>query len=169
MDIVGKTGATAVIVLNACPVGRSVAEASIVTEARQALAAYGLLLAPIAVAQRAAFSYALNDGRAVSEFEPDGKAAAELRRYGSGSVSKRTPLRLRQFVRGKESSHLHSRHWCLLPGRRGMVLNLQPQLRSRPVGTWGGAARLARRRSRDEGRRVTVNDLVVEALRQLLT
>ena len=31
-----------------------------------------------AVTQRAALSYALNDGRAVTEFEPEGKAADEL-------------------------------------------------------------------------------------------
>lgn len=80
VEIAGRTGARAVIILNACPAGRSVAEASIVTEARHALAGYGLPLAPVAVTQRAAFSYALNDGRAVSEFEPDGKAAEELRR-----------------------------------------------------------------------------------------
>ena len=80
VDIAGKAAARAVVVLNACPAGRSVAEASIVTEARQALTAYGLPLAPVAVTQRAAFSYALNDGRAVSEFEPDGKAADELRK-----------------------------------------------------------------------------------------
>jgi chromosome partitioning protein len=80
VDIVAKAGARGVVVLNACPVGRGLAEASIVTEARHALATYGLPLAPVAVAQRAAFSYALNDGRAVSEFEPDGKAAEELRR-----------------------------------------------------------------------------------------
>jgi chromosome partitioning protein len=80
VDIAAKAGARAIIALNACPVGRGIAEAAIVTEARQALAAYGLPLAPFGVAQRAAFSYALNDGRAVSEFEPDGKAAEELRR-----------------------------------------------------------------------------------------
>ena len=80
VEIISRAGARAVVVLNACPVARMVAEASIVTEARQALASYGLPLAPMAVAQRAALSYALNDGRAVSEFEPDGKAAKELRR-----------------------------------------------------------------------------------------
>ena len=80
VDIARKAGARAVVALNACPVGRSVAEAAIVTEARRALSAYGMPLAPVAVAQRAAFSYALNDGRAVSEFEPEGKAADELRR-----------------------------------------------------------------------------------------
>ena len=80
VEIISRAGARAVVVLNACPVARTVAEASIVTEARQALASYGLPLAPMAVAQRAALSYALNDGRAVSEFEPDGKAAKELRR-----------------------------------------------------------------------------------------
>ena len=50
------------------------------TEARRGLAAYGLPIVPVAVTQRVALAYALIDGRAVTEFEPDGKAAAELRR-----------------------------------------------------------------------------------------
>ena len=79
VEIVRRAKARSVVVLNAVPPGRGVAEASIVTEARRALAAYGLPLAPAVVTQRAALSHALNDGRAVTEFEPDGKAAAELR------------------------------------------------------------------------------------------
>ena len=73
-----RAKARSVVVLNAVPAGRGVAEASIVTEARRALAAYGLPLAPVVVTQRAALSHALNDGRAVTEFEPNGKASAEL-------------------------------------------------------------------------------------------
>ena len=46
---------------------------------QERLAAYGLPVAPTAITQRAAFAYALNDGRAVTEYEPDGKAADELR------------------------------------------------------------------------------------------
>ena len=38
VEIISRAGARAVVVLNACPVARTVAEASIVTEARQALA-----------------------------------------------------------------------------------------------------------------------------------
>jgi chromosome partitioning protein len=77
--LVREASTSAVIVLNACSPGRGVAEASVTTEARQALAVYGLPVSPVAVTQRAAFSHALNDGRAVTELEPDGKAAAELR------------------------------------------------------------------------------------------
>ena len=49
-------------------------------EARRGLVSYGLPLVPQAVTGRAALAHALIDGRAVTEFEPDGKAAAELRR-----------------------------------------------------------------------------------------
>ena len=74
-----RAGSPAAILLNAVPPGRGVAEASVTTEARRALAAYGLPVVPTAVGQRAALAHALNDGRAVTEFEPDGKAAEELR------------------------------------------------------------------------------------------
>lgn len=79
VEIVRDADAKAVIVLNACGAGRGVAEAGVTTEARQALAAYGLPVAPIAITQRAALAHALNDGRAVTEYEPDGKAADELK------------------------------------------------------------------------------------------
>ena len=49
-------------------------------EARRGLLAYGLPIASQAVTVRAALAHALIDGRAVTEFEPDGKAAGELRR-----------------------------------------------------------------------------------------
>ena len=92
VEIVRRAGAKAVLVLNAVPAGRGIAEASIVTEARRALAAYGLPLAPVVVTQRAALSHALNDGRAVTEFEPNGKAAAELQTLWSWlDVQARTP------------------------------------------------------------------------------
>ena len=77
--IVREVGAKAVIVLNSCPPGRGIADATVTTEARTALTTYGLPVAPVAIVQRAAMAYALNDGRAVTEFEPDGKAAAELK------------------------------------------------------------------------------------------
>jgi chromosome partitioning protein len=78
ITIVQRTKTPAVIVLNAVPPGRSVAEAGVTTEAREAIQAYGLPVCPVAIGHRAALSYALNDGRAVNEFEPDGKAAAEM-------------------------------------------------------------------------------------------
>lgn len=70
----------AVIVLNSCPPGRGFAEVGIVTEARKALSVYGLPVCPVAVSQRVAYSHALNGGLAVTEFEPEGKAAGEIRR-----------------------------------------------------------------------------------------
>ena len=42
----------AVIVLNSCPPGRGFAEVEIVTEARRALAVYGLPVCPVAISQR---------------------------------------------------------------------------------------------------------------------
>lgn len=67
------------IVFNACPPGRGAREAGIVVEARDALANSPVPVAPVAIGQRASFAHALITGRAVSEFEPDGKASHELR------------------------------------------------------------------------------------------
>jgi chromosome partitioning protein len=71
VETVGKPG---VIVLNSCLPRGPVAE-----QAREALKAYGLEICPVPIIQRAAFAYALVDGRAVTEFDPDGKAAGEIR------------------------------------------------------------------------------------------
>ena len=70
----------AVIVLNSCPPNRGFGEASVVSEARAALSVYGLPVCPVVISQRVAFSHALNGGLAVTEFEPDGKAAGEIRK-----------------------------------------------------------------------------------------
>lgn len=78
VDIVGREKARAGVVLNACPPPARFGESAIVGEARQALAGYGVAVCPTAVSQRAAMSHALIDGRAVTEFDSKGKAAAEL-------------------------------------------------------------------------------------------
>jgi len=70
----------AAIVLNACPPGRGPFEASITRETREVLAGYGLPVAPISIVNRVALAHALIDGRAVTEFEPGGKAAHEIAR-----------------------------------------------------------------------------------------
>ncbi len=69
-----------VIVLNAAAAARGATEGLLVSEARRALAAYGLPVAPVAIGNRVALAHALIDGRAVTEFEPEGKAALELRK-----------------------------------------------------------------------------------------
>jgi chromosome partitioning protein len=70
----------AVIVLNACTATRGgVGEASSTVEARAALKAFGVPVAPVTIVQRAAMAHALVGGQAVTEAEPDGKAAKEIR------------------------------------------------------------------------------------------
>jgi chromosome partitioning protein len=72
--IIRAAGARAVFVLSACPF-----RAPEIAETRAALAAYGLPVAPVEITDRRAFSRALATGRAVTEFEMDGKAAEEIR------------------------------------------------------------------------------------------
>jgi len=79
-ELVADVGVTARVVLNACPPATRFGEPRIVTEARQALQSYGIPVSDVAISQRAAFSHALIDGRAVSEFDPKGKAAQEIER-----------------------------------------------------------------------------------------
>ena len=79
VKIVKRQDARGAVVLNACPPPNIFGETAIVREAREAVAAYGLPVSPVSVSQRAAFSHALIDGHAVTEFESKGKAAAEIR------------------------------------------------------------------------------------------
>lgn len=79
LDIVKGNHRRASIVLNACPPPRGgVGEASATNDARKALKAFGVPVAPVTIVQRAALSHALVGGMAVSETEPDSKAAKEI-------------------------------------------------------------------------------------------
>jgi chromosome partitioning protein len=69
---VEKKGQRAFVVLNSCPV-----QGTRHKEARAALAPL-LPVAPIDVHYYMAFADALNDGRSVEEYEPNGKAAQEV-------------------------------------------------------------------------------------------
>jgi chromosome partitioning protein len=71
---------SAMIVLNAVPASRAFGENGLTTEARRALESYDLPVADVAIGNRVALAHALIDGQAVTEFEPNGKAAAELRK-----------------------------------------------------------------------------------------
>jgi chromosome partitioning protein len=77
-ELAAAVQAPARIVLNACPPPTRAHEPRIVSEAREALGRYGVPVCEVAISQRAAYSHALIDGRAVSEFEAHGKAAAEI-------------------------------------------------------------------------------------------
>lgn len=63
----------AAVVLNAAPVRGGMAD-----DARAAIAEH-LEVAPIVLCQRSAYAYAWIDGRSVEEYEPEGKAASEIR------------------------------------------------------------------------------------------
>ena len=78
VQVVQASKRPGLIVLNATPAPRRVLESSLTAEARTALASYALPVATAAVSNRAALAHALVDGRAVTEFEPGGKAALEL-------------------------------------------------------------------------------------------
>lgn len=50
-------------------------------QAAQAIKAMGVAVCPALIGQRVAFEYAAQLGQSVSEYEPDGKAAAEIRQF----------------------------------------------------------------------------------------
>jgi chromosome partitioning protein len=63
---------SAAVVINAAPRGK------LVEEARAALKRQGITVIDTVLHQRAAYGHAVIDGRSVHEYEPDGKAAAEI-------------------------------------------------------------------------------------------
>jgi chromosome partitioning protein len=79
LDIVKGTARRSLIVLNACPPPRGAGEASVVVDARHALAAFGVPVAPVAIVNRTAFSGAAVDGLTACEADPFSKAAKEMR------------------------------------------------------------------------------------------
>ena len=89
LDIVQLADASAVAVLNAIPPRGQTA-----SEARAALTAWGIdVLAPT-LGQRQAFVHALNSGLAVEEYEPRGKAAAEMRALHTALMRRLNGLRV---------------------------------------------------------------------------
>jgi len=78
VDIV-KGSQRAAIILNACQASRTgLGEAPATGDARKALNAFGVPVAPMTIVQRTAFAQALVGGMTVSETEPSGKAAKEV-------------------------------------------------------------------------------------------
>lgn len=78
LEIAGQVGKPHLAVLNACPPRTGSAEPGIVTEARAALAGMGATIAEAVIAQRVALGHAIMSGQTVGEYEPDGRAAAEV-------------------------------------------------------------------------------------------
>jgi chromosome partitioning protein len=78
VEEVKRSRVPAAIVMNACPSRRGVGEASVVIDARRALAEYGLPILAQTIGERASLRHALSGGAAVAEFEPSGRAAMEI-------------------------------------------------------------------------------------------
>jgi chromosome partitioning protein len=79
LGIVKGSSIRAALVLNACHPPRGAGDAAATTDARNALKAFGVPVAPATIVQRAALSQALVGGMVAMETEPDGKAAKEIR------------------------------------------------------------------------------------------
>jgi chromosome partitioning protein len=73
VDLARIAGKPAAIVLNAVP-----SRGTLAAEAVQAIESYGVNAAPFTFGQRAAFVHCLTAGMTAQEFEPAGKAAAEV-------------------------------------------------------------------------------------------
>lgn len=73
IEIVINAEVESLLVLSACP-----HRAPEIVMAREALGLSGLSLADTAIGDRRPFSRAIQSGRAVAEFEPDGKSAEEI-------------------------------------------------------------------------------------------
>jgi chromosome partitioning protein len=73
VQVAKAAGTPAAFLLNACP-----SRAPEIEETRDVLKTYGFPVAPVGIADRRAFARAIASGRAVTEFEPHGKAAGEI-------------------------------------------------------------------------------------------
>jgi chromosome partitioning protein len=72
--VVKLAGKPAFVILNAVPPHAP----RLIDDAREAVKAHGLEVAPIVIAQRAAFAHALTVGQTAEEYEPGGKASEEI-------------------------------------------------------------------------------------------
>ena len=78
IDAVKGAARRSLVVLNACPPQREGEEAALTGDARRAVAAFGVTVAPVAIVNRALFASALLSGLTAGEAEPDSKAAQEM-------------------------------------------------------------------------------------------
>lgn len=78
LELAQRVGKAPLAVINHAPPRTGSAEPAIVAEAREALAGMGATVARAVISQRVALSHAVIGGQAVTEFEPEGRAAAEM-------------------------------------------------------------------------------------------
>ncbi|MBV9784898.1 MAG: ParA family protein [Acidisphaera sp.] len=79
IDIAQGAARRSLIVLNACPPPRGAGEASLTGDARRAVAAFGVPVAPVPIVNRTMFASALLTGLTAGEADPGGKADREMR------------------------------------------------------------------------------------------
>lgn len=78
LDLARRVGKTPLAVINHAPPRTGSAEPGIVAEARETLERMGATVAASVVSQRVAMSHAVIGGQIVNEYEPNGRAAAEM-------------------------------------------------------------------------------------------
>jgi chromosome partitioning protein len=78
IDAVKGAARRSLVVLNACPPQREGEEAALTGDARRAVAAFGVPVAPVAIVTRSVFASALLSGLTAVEAEPGSKAAQEM-------------------------------------------------------------------------------------------
>lgn len=76
VEIARMSGKEAQFVLSACPI-----RAREIEEVEKYLSSFSLPIAPTRIHERRPFARAISTGRAVTEFEPTGKAAEEIRAF----------------------------------------------------------------------------------------
>lgn len=74
IDLVKLAGIPGAVVLNAIPPRGTLAD-----EAAEAVAGYGVPLAPVRLTHRSAFIHSLTLGKSIQEYDPSGKGANEIR------------------------------------------------------------------------------------------
>lgn len=78
LELAKRVGKTPLAVINHAPPRTGTGEPAIVAEARETLESMGATVAASVVSQRVAMSHAVIGGQTVTEYEPDGRAAAEM-------------------------------------------------------------------------------------------
>lgn len=78
LDLARRVGKVPLAVINHAPPRTGLSEPAIVAEARETLTRMGAVVAAAVVSQRVAMSHAVIGGQTVNEYEPEGRAAAEM-------------------------------------------------------------------------------------------
>ncbi|MGU3662282.1 AAA family ATPase [Methylobacterium fujisawaense] len=78
LDLAQRVGKVPLAVINHAPPRTGTGEPAIVAEARETLVRMGAIVAEAVISQRVAMSHAVIGGQTVNEYEPDGRAAAEV-------------------------------------------------------------------------------------------